>query len=366
MKPTMRDVAQESGVSQTTVSFVLNGKNLDRIPEETQKRVLTAAKELNYRIQAMGLSLVTGKTQTIGLLYDETYEYLIHDGFCSMIFLGIQDALKKINFRLSFATVNEKEQDTPMMIETHSVDGVIFLAAKSERIIQKLIDYKIPTILIDPVRTHPRIKEIKINNLDGTLHAMEYLYHSGHRKIGCISAKYETIQDEPVSFKERRTAYETFMTQTGILLTTELIRIATIHYQGMNPNNDPVFQAGYESMIGLLNLDQPPTAVFAVNDRLAMGALAAARDLNVNVPEQISIIGFDDITESSRSVPPLTTVSVPKQQMGIIAVQELLALITHEDGDIEQTEPIKTIFIIRQSTVSIPINPVLPGGNSMG
>ncbi|MBN1385021.1 MAG: LacI family DNA-binding transcriptional regulator [Elusimicrobia bacterium] len=347
MSATMLDVAKKAGVSQSCVSFVLNGRFLDRISKKSQGKVRKAAKELNYRLNSFGRGLSKGITKNIGFIYESSQAYLFSDPYCSSVFQGIEQEVKLNRYGLLFSTIDFPAKFLPPMIEMHTVDGIVFLSAKSRKVIRNMQQFSIPHILIDPFIKGGSSTTIVIDNEGGVYKAVRYLIALGHRRIGFILGYYADIE-ESQSFRERLQGYKKCLKDSNIGFDEKLVQKVLYRPDGSN-QDDTDFPCGYEGMEKLIRLSSPPTAVIACNDKTAIGALYAAQEKGLKVPDDISIIGFDDIDMGIRTNPPLTTIHVPKEDMGRQAVKYLMEWINNQKIP-KKKIVVETKLVVRMST----------------
>lgn len=309
---TMRDVARSVGVSPTTVSHVMNETRF--VSEEIRTKVYQAIRELNYKPNTIARGLRCKKTQNIGMIIpDIAYPFLAE------VARGVEDTGFKLNYNIILCDSNgtlEREAVCIDLLQEKQVDGIVFVAAgKSSGHVQALMAQEIPVTVVDRELPGLEVDSVLADNRQGGYQATEYLIQSGHRCIGCIAGP----PDLSIS-SHRVDGYKQALGQYGVPLCDELIVIADFHYQ-----------EGYKAMQKLLTSDRRPTAVFACNDMMALGAICAAKDNELRVPGDIAIIGFDDIALASFTSPRLTSVAQPKHEMGAIAVELLVERIKEKN-----------------------------------
>ncbi len=301
----IKDVAQRAGVSPTTVSHVINETRF--VSEELRARIYQAINKLDYRPNAIARSLRCKKTQTIGMIIpDIAYPFLAE------VARGVEDSGFKLGYNVILCDSNgalERETAYIDLLREKQVDGIILVAAgESSRHVETLIKQGMPVISVDRELPGLEVDSVFADNLQGGYQATEYLIQLGHRRIGCITGP----PDLSIS-SQRISGYRQALKRYDIPLCDELVVISDFRYQ-----------EGYRATRQLLALNEPPTAIFACNDIMAVGAICAAKDKGLGVPEGIAIIGFDDIALASFISPRLTTVSQPKHEMGAIAVELLV------------------------------------------
>jgi len=309
---TIRDVAKESGFSSTTVSIVLNNAPLARyIPAVTKKRIERAAKSLGYRPNLFARSLRSQRTHTVGVMvFDMT------DPFCTLVLRGIENTLYQSSYLPILTDVhNERsrfERYLEMLLDRR-VEALIVVANWLFVDIDVLADLEkssIPTAMIGRELQNDSISSVLVDNELGAHAAVEHLYSLGHRKIAFIRGP-KTLGDSAPRWKGVRS----FAKASGLDLDPRLIL-------DLPESEDPIssFESGYQLTEDLLKQKRPFTALMAFDDMTAFGAIRALAKAGMRVPEQCSIIGFDDVAACSLYTPPLTTVRQPMEAMGTIAV----------------------------------------------
>jgi LacI family transcriptional regulator len=321
----IKDIARLANVSPSTVSKALNHQT--DISEATRERILAIAKELNYSPNAFGKGLKSRTTENLGVIFCRELQPLSGNPFYSRVLEGIEAEVALNNYNLILYFVPTNQQDLlPKMVREGQVDGLILVGVFNTEFIQILHQSAIPIVQIDPKIRLMNSHQVLINNEDGASQATQYLINVGHKRIGFISGDLNRL-----SFNQR---YEGF--------------IKTLKFNRIVPDADLVktegLEKGYDQVKELLMLPNPPTAIFAANDINAIYGYQAVRELGYEIPEDISIIGFDDIDLAKFSTPPLTTVRVYKEELGSLAVRALFKSI---NGELEQPQtvivPVKLI-----------------------
>jgi DNA-binding LacI/PurR family transcriptional regulator len=327
-------VATLAGVSRTTVSFVLNNVPGVKISEETRQRVLDAARELNYYPTAAARSLASGKTRRIGLVLGEGQKRLPADAFLPTFLQGITASIHQRGYLL----VLQLAEDIPSheayirLIREQQVDGLILSGPRADDpLLAELADDHFPMIL------HGRtdgceLPCVDVDNKAGGYQAVTHLIGLGHRRIGFIS-------NAPLSYsgaRDRFAGYKQALTEHDIPLEGSLVCTAAF-----------LPETGQAAMEELLALSEQPTAVFVASDVVAIGALSAIQNSGLRVPEDMAVVGFDDIFLAAHTRPPLTTIRVPAYGLGWTAAEILLALIEGEEGVASVT--LETDLVIRDS-----------------
>jgi len=288
-------VARLAGVSRTTVSFVLNEVPGVKISEETRQRVLQAARDLNYYPAAAARTLASGKTQRIGLILGEGQARLGVDAFLPPFLQGVTASVHRRGYLL----VLQLAEDVPSheayarLIREQQVDGVILSGPRDgDPILEELAEDRFPLIL------HGRLNRtdfpiVDVDNQAGAYQAVQHLIGLGHQRIGFISnapLSYAGAQDRFAGYKQALGEHD--LAQDPAL----------VHTASFLPGS------GRAAMERLLCLDQPPTAVFAASDVVAIGAMSAIHDAGRRIPDDVAIVGFDDIFLAAHVHPRLTTV----------------------------------------------------------
>ncbi len=323
---TIQDVAKTAGVSISTVSRVLNGK-VD-VAGSTQDRILEVIKELGYTSSLAARSMRSHKKNLIGLVVpDIGFPYSIE------IMKGINRAIAESTFDLLVYTTGGIQKDGTVTREQHYVsllnnsltDGVIIVASAAAEFITEA-----PIIAVDPHVINPNYPSVQGTNYQGALDVMEYLLRLGHRRIAFIDGRPGSG-----SAGRRLKGYQDALLNAGIPLDNELIA-----------PGDFSTATGYECALELLSLDNPPTAIFAANDQSAIGVYQAAEERGLRIPDDLSVVGFDNISEAKYL--GLTTVNQFLADMGYVAVQMLVKWINDEPIDVH-VQKIATKLIERNS-----------------
>ncbi|GAP06396.1 transcriptional regulator, LacI family [Anaerolinea thermolimosa] len=307
----MRDVAAAAGVSLSTVSLVLNGKS--GVAPARRERVLKAMKDLGY-IASSRQNLAAG-TRVLGLLMESLSEASRSEGFYTRIVSGIEDTAYELGYQVLLHVYRPDVDPLNSLRELmgRDIDGLIVAndGDVTPQVIQKITNVGVPIVLIENYQSFP-IHSLTADNFTAGRMMTEYLIGLGHRRIGGIGGplKYSSLRD-------RMRGHRVALLEHGIDIDPAL--------QPPPVSGNP--RKGYVQMQQLLALPEPPTAVFAVSDRAAFGAMDAIKDAGLRVPEDISVVGIDDVRDSAFSTPPLTTFSVPKYELGRSAVYMLHDLI---------------------------------------
>lgn len=299
--PTIIDVAKLAGVSKATAARVLNGQE-ELVKETTRERVHIAAEQLGYVRNAIAGSLRTDRTYVIALSIPD-----ITNPFWPEVARGVQDTTEAKGYTTVIVNTDwkyDREQSMLNMVRRNRFDGLIINVVDTPIVeLQKL---HIPIVLLGASKHYPNVNSVGSDTAGGAEAALQHLYDLGHRRIALISglSRRYSIRDE---------SYVAFHAHYKLPIDQDLVI-----------EGDFTREAGYSAMKELLSLKNPPTAVFTANDSIAIGALKAAKAMSWRVPEDISIIGMDDIYASTVTSPELTTIAKPKYDIGVNAARILL------------------------------------------
>jgi LacI family transcriptional regulator len=310
---TSQDVADLAGVSRTTVSFVLNNVKEMNISPETRQKVLEAAERLHYIPDASAQALATRRTKAIGLVMTRSPHHIATDAFLPIILGGLMEVVKEHRLRLLFESVEVEHQDRAYLelARAKHIDGMILLTPRIDDTgLKKLSQVEIPTVLMGEL-TGTDLYSVDIDNRLAAYNAVQYLLILGHRRIACITNASKIYS----SAYDRIRGYREALTGAGIRYDSRLVRYADF---------DP--QSGFQQMKSLL-AEEDFTAVFVASDNVAIGAKAAIRASGLRVPEDISMVGFDDIPWAQYADPALTTIRLPASEMARTACAVLMDLL---------------------------------------
>ena len=334
-KVTIVEVAKKAQVSLGTVSRVIN--NDVHVAPETRERVSAVMQEMQYVANRQARGLKGMKTNVIGALVPD-----LATSYIGGIMHGIDTELSLHKFDLMLFTHHRiaiKEASYVADMVQGMVDGLLLVLPRS------LADYtgtlarhRFPFVLIDHQGTGNPCPAVGATNWQGGYNATEYLIKLGHKRIGFITGSMNLGCSH-----DRLKGYRSALRTYHIEESSELI------YEGDFYQTD-----GYTGASALLNLPNPPTAIFASSDVMAMGVMDAVRNCNLRIPDDISVVGFDNIHQSAMVFPPLTTVQQPLEQMGQVATQMLLGILKSPKKDVGRIE-LPTELIVRNST-SAPKN----------
>lgn len=332
---TSQDVADFAGVSRTTVSLVLNDVEGIHISPETRQKVRDAADQLGYIPNATAQALATRRARAIGLVMTRSPHHIASDTFLPQILGGLLDVVKQRKLRLLFESVEAEHQDRVYLelARAKHIDGMILLTPRIDDAgLKKLEEVDVPAVLMGKL-ADSNLYSVDVDNRLASKQATQYLLDLGHKKIACISNARPSYSAAP----DRVLGYRDALLEAGITPDDGLI-----HYADFDP------QSGFACMQSLLASGKEFSAVFVASDNVAMGVKAAIREAELRIPDDISIIGFDDIPWAKYSDPPLTTVRLPAQKMASEACLMLLELMQGSEPD-EQHMILATELIVRKS-----------------
>lgn len=339
MSATIKDVAKKAGVSIATVSLAI--RNNSRISTVTRNKVLKIIKELNYHPSRSAKGLVTKTTSNIGFVLTDDH-FLKTEPFYTMIFLGTEFVTKGNDYYVLLATIKKdfgEDDELPRFILERSVDGIIVAGKVPHEFLQKLSAYDIPLVFVDFFPPVGRYSVVMVDNISGGFLATKHLIDLGHTNIAFLGADIT----HP-SISERLTGYKQALEQSNIRINYELI---------FTDEDYPARQNGYNSAKRLLEMNKQVTAIFACNDAMAIGVMQYCADNNINIPGDISLVGFDDVEADLLLNPPLTTVRVPKVELGIEAMNMIISMISDKSNHHTKKILVPVELIVRKSTRKI-------------
>ncbi|GAB4566928.1 MAG: LacI family DNA-binding transcriptional regulator [Anaerolineae bacterium] len=325
---TLSDIAQAAGVSVATVSRVLH--NRPDVSDQTRQRVLATIEALGYQNARHGRGTHEDVITIALLAHQMDNEYL------GTILRGVTDQLEPqrhhLVVHLTFAD-REREAELLEACVQNGIAGVLLLTSMlTDRELYQVARGRVPMVLIDHYPDTPDMPSLRATNWQGAREAVNYLIQLGHRRIGCIVGRRgDKISDA------RELGYRSALIEAGLPYDASLVR-----------PGDYTLEAGLIGGAELLERDDRPTAIFACSDYMALGVMMTAYRLGLRIPEDLSIVGFDDVPLASMLRPPLTTVRQPLYEMGRMAVQMLLSLIKGESLLSPQVE-LSTQLVVRES-----------------
>jgi LacI family transcriptional regulator len=327
---TITDIAKRAGVSKTTVSRVLNNK--PDVDEATRQKILAIIQETGYTPKLAAVGLATGRTNLIGLLVPS-----LSRPYSLEVIRGVAEGIEENEYELVLYTTSlvEKNQERfTQALGQNLTDGLVILLPRDDGTthLDQLRSSHFPVVLVDHKGVSSGLPTVTASNRQGAFEATKYLIGLGHRRIGFITG----LLDFGAS-RDRLEGYQVALADAGIAFLPDLVK-----------EGDFSEPSGYARMEGWLNSPNPPSAVFASNDEMALGVLAAIRARGWTSPSDISVIGFDDIPAVSYTTPPLTTVKQPLRTMGRKAVEMLICQIMGQTLESTEVE-VPTELIVRGS-----------------
>lgn len=313
MPVTIYDVAREAGVSMATVSRVVNGN--PNVKPTTRKKVLEAIERLGYRPNAVARGLASKRTTTVGVVIPD-----ISGAFFAEVARGIEDIANMYNYNIILCNSDQQKEKELRLINTlleKQVDGLLFMGGEVTE------DHKdafgtsaVPIVLSATYDDENRWPSVNIDNKQGAADATEVLLSEGHKQVALITGPLT----DPVNGYPRYQGYREALEAKGVAFNEDYVRVGDYRYN-----------SGMETMEEFLALDKPPTAVFAASDEMAVGAIHAIQDAGKRVPEDISVIGFDNIGIASMVRPLLSTIGQPMYDIGAVSMRLLTKLMNKEE-----------------------------------
>ena len=339
-RSTIRDVAERAQVSTATVSFVLNNNPNEVISEKVKKRVLEAAAALSYHPSATAAGLKRKHTHNVGLIFYKEDDAIANQFYSYVVQGAVKEAVER-DYNLLFSFMGSAYtgfNDLPKVIRERNVEGVLFIRHTLPKMIKDLQSFGLPIVAID---NSPRIKGIdslQIDNRLGAGLAAAHLVELGHRRLAFLGPV-----EPPPSIEERAEGFAERAQSFGAS-KPQVISAGAF-----------TFDAAYAATLKALKARVPkkslPTAIFCANDLMAAGALRAAREAGVQVPRELSVVGFDDIAMSRYTDPPLTTIGVVKEHLGRRAMGLLIERIQGSTAKaVAEMAPVS--LVLRSSTAS--------------
>jgi DNA-binding LacI/PurR family transcriptional regulator len=325
----IKDIARTANVSHSTVSRAL--RNSPLVNSETGERIREIARRQGYTVSAVARSLVTRRTDTIGVVVTS-----IADPFVGEVVSGIEEVALARDYSVFLATSHgdpARELRAAQLFHQRRVDGILVTASRVGALYLPLLsEMKVPIVLINNQHPGEFVYSVSIDNFGAGRDATRHLVALGHKRIGYIGDRFGFQSDT-----ERFSGYRDAMESSDLGFDPELVA-----------HGDGKPEGGLRATARLLALPDPPTAVFCYNDLTAVGAMRAARECGLRVPGGLSVVGLDDVFLASYTDPPLTTVQQPKRQMGCLAAQILLQLLS--GGKPESRVTLGGTLVIREST----------------
>jgi LacI family transcriptional regulator len=327
--PTIKEVAQRAGVSTATVSRVLN--NTGPVGEQTRRRVKEVARELRYSPSALGRSLSTKRTDSIGLLLPDLY-----GEFFSEVIRGCDETAQLNHYHvLVSSSHNSKDEiEAALQVMRGRVDGLIIMAPQIDaHTLNANLPHALPVVLLNCYVDGKDFDSMNIDNYGGARDMVRHLISHAHRRIAIIRGTEHNIDAS-----QRLQGYRDALREAGAD-QTELLELP----------GDFSEASGYDAAKRILSITPRPTAIFASNDATAIGALSALRDQGVQVPDDMALAGFDDIPIASYLTPALTSVHVGINNLGVLAIQHIINAVREKERYAKQQTLLTTRLSIRES-----------------
>ena len=317
---TIREIARMANVSTATVSLVLNNKK--GVGEETRSKILKLMEETNYTPNQNSRRLFFQKSFTVGVVYSARTSPF-ENVFFTELARGMLLRARELGYNLLFSEMDRQERRLPDIVDQNDVDGVIFLQDIDWALLLRLNQLEIPFLVTDALTAAPEITTIKTDYHAASCRALRYLLEKGHREIAFISS--EQIPDY---YLQCLSAYKETFEEQGMFMNSAWI-------QGGAGNEE----TGYACAERILQAETLPTAIFCSADIYAIGAIRCLRAHGIRVPQQISVIGVDNILLSTYVEPRLTTVDIDKVRMGYLAMDLICKKISGETVDSQTMAP---------------------------
>ncbi|KLU62551.1 HTH-type transcriptional regulator DegA [Peptococcaceae bacterium CEB3] len=338
MTATIKDIAARTGLSITTVSLVLNNKQ-SRISPKTRQLIFDTARELNYIPNQMAVSLVTKETKTLGLVIMD-----IANPFFAELSKGISAKASAYAFDIILCDTGDSYEQTMRslkLLASKNVDGVVMTLSdeirdeKMKVLSDFLQNHTLPVVLIERVDRLVMADCLNVNHEKGSRLAADHLLKLGHRKVGCI-----TGPSHLEATGRRLKGLKDVFAENGVEFRPELVVEGDYH-----------IESGYAGTERILTADPSVTAIYAFNDLMAYGVYQCLKDRGIGIPDQMSVVGFDDIFFSKMLYAPLTSVALPIRQMGERAVQLLIERVANRELP-RRCDVLEPSLIVRESTAA--------------
>jgi LacI family transcriptional regulator len=330
----IKQVAARAGVSVASVSRVLNHSK--PVADETRDRVLAAVRDLNYSIDQRARGLRRQKSGTLGLVVSD-----VGNPFFSRVIRSIEAVTYESGHSLFLCNSDEdpeRERFHMQVMEAQRIDGVIVLpVTNSGRALLPLLDHDIPVVCLDRGVDDVDLDTVLVDNVTGAALAVAHLIALGRRRIGIIGGRASTPGFE------RLAGYRQALAAAGIAQDPDLVRHGDFKEEG-----------GCAEALALLNLPEPPTAIFAINHPMTLGALTAIRARGLRVPTDVSVVGFDDTPWAALLDPPLTTIAQPTDELGTAAARLLLERVDRHYAGPARRIVLPPRLVVRASTGPAP------------
>lgn len=333
MGVTMNDVAKEAGVSVATVSKYINGGN---VLKKNEKSIKKAIELLDYEINQIARGLKTNSTMTVGVLIPS-----FKNIFFTTIISDIEEKLRQKGYSIivcDYRENNDLEKEKLKFLLNKRVDGIIMVPTNNDITHIKEVSKKnIPIVLIDRMINDLECDVVAVDNINASYNAVEELIKNGHERIGIICGPKNIY-----TTKDRLKGYYRVMEDYNLNINEELIQFSDYKIEG-----------GYNSFNKLLNLNNPPTAIFITNYEMTLGSVIAINENNINIPTDLSIIGFDNIQLAKVVNPSLSIVVQPMNEIGDKVAEVLLKRLKGDCRNFPETYRLKTELLLKESVLNL-------------
>lgn len=343
-RPRIADVAREAGVSKTAVSFAFNSP--DRLASETATRIREVAEHLGYTPHPVARMLTQRQTMTIGVLTPQALSVIFSNPFFGAFSEGVALAAEEYGFGLHFISPLHGSLATAMSRAT--VDGVVAIGlSDAHPEVEQIRRAGVPIVLVDSTAM-PEHGSVEIDDVGGARAAAEYIVSLGHRDVLVVGVEPPAPGGpDPDGVTSRRLrGYREAFARVGATIPDERVMVGPASIEGGLAITNRAWEDGLR-----------PTAILAMSDAMAIGAMRALRDLRLEIPGDVSVVGFDDIDLAPHVDPPLTTVHQPIRRKGEEAVRLLLTVIERRDHAKPEHRRLETRLIVRASTGPVPSHP---------
>lgn len=332
MATSIKDVAKEAGVSIATVSRVLN--DIDVVNEDTKKKVLDAIKKLGYRPNIVARSLKTQRTKTIGILLPD-----ISNQFYPEIVRGAEDVSNIYDYNIILCNSDldiQKEKEYLRVLKEKMVDGVLYMSSSlNEEILDLINELDLKTVLVETRDKDGALPSVTIDNVKASFDSANFLINKGLKNIAFIG----TEKDSMNAWGDRYTGYEAAMKDAKLNIDSDLVYLNSIK-----------IKTGYEGVTNFIKSGKKFDGIVCASDDIAMGAINALRDNGLEVPKDVSVVGFNDNFAASIFYPKITTISQPTYDMGSVAMRILIKILGQKPLD-ESQYVLEHQLIERDSTI---------------
>lgn len=332
MSLTLEDIARRSGSSRSTVSRVINGD--PNVSDATREKIMKVIREVNFQPNLAARGLAVGRVNVVGLVIPMGVSAIFTDPFFPLLIQGVSSGCNAHDFSVML-WLAEPEYERRMiskMMYNGLVDGVIVSSMlMDDPIVKALAESELPFVLIGRHPTNDAISFVDLDNCKSAYKAVLYLLNMGRKRVATISGPRNMIVGQ-----DRLQGYKDALAQEQISLDARLMA-----------EGDFTEEGGYSAMLSLLSAK--PDAVFVASDSMAMGAMRAILENGLRIPQDVAVIGFDDIASSCRAVPTLSTVRQPIHEMGVKAAETIIGIILNPDCEPKKIV-LETDLILREST----------------